>query len=180
MRKVCLHRPFRKKPKGKSKVVFFFSCVSTKALPAANMPWRRVKSFKSFHHLWGNLYTKFVALDVKSQFTCGESSLYQNIVVFHNIISLIVAIFLGILMKLLKVFVSVFFLKEKEPVHCFTKYFTKMAKYDHLQLLHEKIPILIHFRAIISPFLYQLKIWENLHFSHVFIGYKKRTLALDE
>ena len=33
---------------------------------------------------WDNLYTKFMILNIKSQFTCGESNLYWNTVTYKN------------------------------------------------------------------------------------------------
>ena len=38
----------------------------------------------------GNPYTKFVVLDIKFCFTCNESDLYSNIVMFQNIMTRIV------------------------------------------------------------------------------------------
>lgn len=38
-------------------------------------------------NLWGSLYTKFIILEIKSCFTCGELNLYQCVKLFHYIIS---------------------------------------------------------------------------------------------
>ena len=36
----------------------------------------KILSFKSFGNSWGKSYTKFIILEIKSRFTCGESNLY--------------------------------------------------------------------------------------------------------
>ena len=33
---------------------------------------------KSFGNSWGNSYTKFIVLNIKSRFTCSESNLYET------------------------------------------------------------------------------------------------------
>ena len=46
---------------------------------------------KSFDNSCDNSYTKFVILEIKPRFTCGESNLYYNVALFHYIISTIAA-----------------------------------------------------------------------------------------
>ena len=44
------------------------------------LPWYflgfKILSFKSFGKFWGNSYTKFIALETKTRFTCGKWNLY--------------------------------------------------------------------------------------------------------
>ena len=51
-------------------------------------PNLRRSTLKLFGNSWSDSYTKFVILDIKVGFTCGESDLYQNIVKVQNIFPL--------------------------------------------------------------------------------------------
>ena len=61
---------------------FFFSCVGTKAPPAAKMPWgAKILSLKSFGDSWGNSYISCSLVIIAHSFTCGErkiSKYYEN------------------------------------------------------------------------------------------------------
>ena len=46
-----------------------------------------ILSLKLFGNSWANACTKFIIIEIKSRFTCGESILCQSIVLFHYIIS---------------------------------------------------------------------------------------------
>ena len=52
-------------------------------------------TFSWFGNLWGNSYTKFAILDNAFYFTCGYSCVYQSIVKFQNIMTMIVSRFSG-------------------------------------------------------------------------------------
>ena len=84
---------------GKKSLIPFFPCffdwycetlISWRETNRWAMPSTKFEVCLIFPNFQGSnlmFYTKFVILDIKARFSCGESDLYQNIIKFQNILT---------------------------------------------------------------------------------------------
>ena len=66
-------------------------CISTYFAHFSNISYfPKILSVKSFNNSWGNSRTKFIILDIKYCFTCGDSNLSEIIKKLQNLMARIV------------------------------------------------------------------------------------------